>query len=889
MMVGRASELAVLESTIADARAGRARRIAVLGDAGIGKTTLLEAVRGAAVDARVLSARGVESEAELPFGALLDLLRPLAGGIDRLPAPLGRALRRALGMEEGPAGDRFAVGAATLSLLAEAAEDGPLLVLVDDLQWSDQPSREAILFAARRLDADRVAVVVALRREDSIDEGELVGFERLEIHGLELDAVAELVGASRAEAALRLTGGNPLALTQVDAQTDLDSTTVPIPLPRRVSRAYSDAIGTLPADARMALLVAAADDEGYVLTIAVALDEKGAALAALEPAELAGLISVSEGRVEFVHPLVRSAAYHGAPAADRRAAHAALARAYSGRADPAREAWHLGAAALGPDETAATALEALAEQAHSRAAYATAARAFGRAADLSIDPAATVRRLHRAAAAGWSAGRAAAAAATARRARDITQDPVLRAEASRLWARIATAVGVDPGEVCAVLEADAEAIAAVEPDTAALLLAQAADRAFFGASQVATSERLALRAHELAGAARAVHPRVDQAYSWHLIRSGDHASGIPLMRQAIAGMLSGAEDDPGALVEAIYMHMWVGDLAASHALAVEAEASARSRGDVSQLPEILCECGAIDTLTDGDWDRAAARYDEALRLADETGQASSAAYVTAALAQLMSHRGDRAGVESAVARLEPFRATRAWCDLAATSARASLALAEGAFDEAVVEFPPAAAAYDTWWGLSTDRIEALIRLGRLREADEDIERATATMTMPLAEGRLDRCRGLAAANGQYTGPLERSIETFTHLSAEVEAARSRLVLGELLRRGGRRIAAREQLRAALDVFERTGCRPWANQTRRELTASGERRRRRQDMGDELTPQERQIALLVAEGRTNREVATLVFLSPKTIEAHLSRVYRKLGITSRADLAARLQR
>ncbi len=882
VIVGRQHELAELEAALGDARDSRARRVALVGDAGIGKTTLLESTHRAASDMTVLTARGVESEAELPFGVLLDLLRPLVGLIGELADPLARALRRALALESGDAGDRFAVGAGTLALLAAAAERTPLLVVVDDLHWADASSRSAVLFAARRLDADAVAVLVALRDDGTVADSELTGFDRLVVSGLGLEAAAAIVGASRAQAALDLTGGNPLALGHIGADAELDLVPTPVPLPQRLSEGYTRALEMLSASSRSALLVAAADDEGTVNIVTRALSEADGSLSDLQQAEDARLVLLIGGRIEFIHPLVRSAAYHAALPTERRAAHAALASAYAETGDETRHAWHTAAAAAGPDEEAAEALERLGVAAARRAAYTTAARAFERSAALTPAGGDPARRLLQAAESAWHGGQAGAAAALAHRARDTTDDVRLRGNATMIWGRVATTIGDDPTAICELLEQDAAALAGADPLTASLMLAQASDRAYFGAADVELSQRLADLAYRLAG--DRPHPRVTQVKAWHLIRTGQTEAGVAMMSRACDQTLLAGPDDPSHLFDAMYMQVWAGDLRASVALGERAERAARARADVGLLPEILGETGATSLLCDGQWDTGLAMLTEALQLARETGQTLTTAYLSASHAMIFAQVGDTERLREAIAEAEPHRGIRIYCDIGIAHARALLALSRGEFEAALAPFPASARTFDTWWGWSSERIEALAHLSRAEETRAAIEDAAAVMTMPFSRARLDRCRGLVAREDEYAEPLQRSIETFASLGAEFERARSELYLGERLRRVGQRVAAREHLRAALEVFEGTGSKPWAERARRELAASGERRRRLQGVDDELTPQERQISQLVAEGRTNREVASLVFLSPKTVEAHLGRVYRKLGIGSRQELA-----
>lgn len=434
MLIGRERECEQLDELLDRARLGRSGALVIRGEAGVGKSALLDHAAARAVDARIVRTLGVESEVELELSGLLDVCRPLESLVDELPEARAAALRAALG--EGPAHalDRYAIGAATLGLLAAAAEQRPLLVLVDDAQWVDAASADALLFAARRLDADSVVVLFAAREDDG-PTFEAPGIPELEVEGLDLDGASALLraeGVADASVVSRLhqaTGGNPLALVELvgelsEAQlAGREPLAEPLPAGSAVERSFARRAEGLPDATRKALLTCAVSRAASPGVILRAFGALGLEASALEPAEDAGLVTIRDGRVDFTHPLVRSAVYHAAQPSERRGVHRVLADA-AGDASPEERAWHLAAAALGPDEDAAAALEDAAVRARDRSGYAAAASALERAARLTPDPEPRSRRLAAAADAAWEAGRGAGAAELLDEALAITTDPV---------------------------------------------------------------------------------------------------------------------------------------------------------------------------------------------------------------------------------------------------------------------------------------------------------------------------------------------------------------------------------------------------------------------------------------------------------------------------------
>ncbi len=885
MIVGRDREAARLLAALAGARAGRASRVAVVGEAGIGKTALLDVVRAAAADLRVVSALGIESEATVSFGALLEVVRPFRSLVDQLAPPQRRALAVALGLEDGEVGDRFAVGAATLGLLAAAAEAAPVVCLVDDAHWIDSPSREALLFAARRLDADAVLVVFAVRTGAGLEEHDLAGFDTLRLVGLDLESVGRVVGAEHAQAAYDLTGGNPLALQVFDASAPAET---PQPLPERLTRGFQIRLAELGPATQRAMLVASAESAGRSSVIAAALASAGLELADLAPAERAEIITVSGERVFFAHPLVRSAAYHLGTPPDRRDVHRWLAAATAAAGDHERSAWHRAAAAVGPDEGSALELETVGRSAAMRGAHETAMRAFVRSAALTPPGGPAAARTHEAAVAAWSAGRSEDAERLLLDVRATSADPERVVDALALWHHSISQTGrVTREEELRVLLDAARELREDRPELAARLLACAATAAFFQADDVYETRRLAEEAFALATSRPPVGVDVRHRYGWALLIRGEAANAAAVMSGAARELIgdgASAED----LDAACWILYFADEPAAFREVVTRAVAAARTEARMGLLSDAVFGLAQV-RLMDGDWRAGEAACAESIRLAQETNQPLNEALTWTVLAEFAAIRDDEAALATAAAAAAasaPLLRRHFWLDAGPRYAAAHLALARGDAERVLQVNPDHPAGGDRWFGYSTDRIEALIRLGRTEAAQAEIEKI-GSETFRRCSGRVERCRGMLAADDAYEEPLDRSIAIFTEIGHPLELARTQLRLGERLRRANARRRAREQLHAAAEAFERLGAQAWLQAAERELAASGERLRRSVAARDELTPQELQIASLVAAGRTNREVATQVFLSPKTIESHLGRVYRKLAISSRSELAAAL--
>ncbi|GAA2837696.1 helix-turn-helix transcriptional regulator [Kribbella solani] len=898
MLIGRAAERRVIEQLIAGARVGAAGVLLVTGEPGIGKTTLLDEAAALATGLRVLRARGTEAERELPFAGLLQLLRPALAHLNRIPTPQQSALSSALALGSAAAGeggtqsaDRFVVGAATLNLLCRYAEDAPVVLIVDDAHQLDQPSAEALLFAARRLVADPIVMLIAVRaNEPHPFEADL---PRLQLEGIPLEAARQLMRQLPGELVEQLhrsVAGNPLALLELADDPDRLQRVppgVPLPVPAMLAEGFAARANQLTPDARAALLVAAID-ECELGAVTRVCEELGADVAALAEAEAVGLIAIRDGEVLFRHPLVRSAIYSTATPVERRTAHAAVARTTP---DPDRRAWHLSEAVLGADDQVAAGLVVAAEHAAARGAHAVAATAYERAGRLSQKPQERARRLVAAGAAAWSAGLAERAQALLDDALAL-QPPVQVG----LWAQeIRGDIEVKCGsprrarDILVAAAADCD-----DPEVATALLADAVGACFRMCDAVAGLEA----AYELDRLLPAVH------------RPGLRVVGM--LASGVAKILAG-HGGPNQLHEAISAasserverdsrwELWVRlgalclrETGARRTLRQQAMLDRPGQVALASLPELLFVVGRDDATTDR-WADAEASYDEAIQLARETGQTAVLAMNLAGMAWLSSHQGRAECQELAAECLRictdhEIHLGTVW----SLFALGDLELGRGDPASALPQYEhlvDVLAEYrlkDPDLSPAPELVEVYVRMGRVpdaqRVAQEHYELAAAK-GQPWSLARAARARGVAAdSERDFLLALDHHAETVDVF----ELARTRLAYGAWLRRVRRRVDARTQLRLAVEGFDALGAPGWADQAAAELKATGETARRRvPSTADDLTPQERQIALLLVDGRSIRETAARLFLSPKTVEYHLRKVYAKLGIHSRTELAGHL--
>jgi DNA-binding CsgD family transcriptional regulator len=906
MLYGRDVERAEIWTLLEDARASKSGALVLRGEAGIGKTALLEDARERTADMQVLRARGVESESELPFAGLHQLLRPALDHIERLPAPQAAALRGALGLEEGGAHESFLVFAACLSLLSELADRRPVLCLVDDAHWLDAGSSDALLFVARRLDAEGIVILFGAREGD-VRAFESPGLPSLVLGGLDSGAAADVLrrGAGiDAVAAVRdrlmeQTRGNALALLELpsvltpDQLAGVEPLPETLPLTRHVESVFLERVRRLPAETQQVLLVAAADDSADLglVTRAAALLDVGPR--ALDAAEAAGLVVVRGVRCDFRHPLVRSALYEAASSSERRSVHRALADVLADDDENAdRRAWHLANSAVQHDETVLRALDAAAERAEGRAAHMTAAKALERAADLSDDDASRGRRLAGAARCASVAGADGHAVALANRAAPLVDEPLARADLARVLGLAEIRRG-RPVEAVPTLLAAVREIASTHPDKALDLLLDV----FWAASEGGSLEAHgAIR--ELAGT---ITPTADDEASVFIgnllggltaISAGDSDRGVSLLESALAWAASA--DEPRYVLWAGWAAVTLGDPEQAEALFARGARLARARGAIGLLSTALRLMGLQHFLAQR-FDRSALACGEAVQFARDIGAENHLPAPLAILAEIGAIHGDHdearlradEALEGATARGLALAAVWAYRALAAID------LAGGRWLEALerLEFLEAQRLAGVLHPLvletMPDRVEAAVRAGlpeRGRTALAAYETWAEQSGRPRARSRLEGCRALLADGAGATEHYEEAVSLGTD-AAPFDLARVQLLYGEHLRRQRRRADSRMQLRAALEGFERVRAEPWAERARGELRATGETARKRDASRiDQLTAQELQIARFVSEGLTNKEVAAQLFLSPRTIDSHLRNVFSKLGVKSRTQLA-----
>ena len=898
MLLGRDRERAEIESALSRARSGESATLALVGEPGIGKTALINHAAEQATGMQLLRARGIESEAQIPFASLLELLRPALMLLDEIPEPQAQALEGALALRPSPAQERFAIGAATLNLLTAYAEQTPVAVLLDDAHWLDQSSAQALLFAFRRLVADPIAVLIAAREGDrSLLDG--ADLPTLRIGGLTSDETTLLLPGLAPETARRLhttTAGNPLALLELASDPEdimLAPEGAPLPISSRISRAFLNRVGELDDAARRALLLAATSDSGEMSTLEGAANTLGIDLAALSVAETAGLVRLRAGSVEFRHPLARSAIYTDAPAAERRGAHRALADALPDR-DLDLRAWHLAAAAVGTDDAASAALEQAGVRGRDRSAYATAAAAFEHAARLAGDGERRARLLQDSADAGWNAGLPDRAVALLDAARASTRDPARVVEIDELAGHIATRRGpVMDGH--AILTAAADR---ADGERAVAMLAEAANACFY-AGNPREMVSVAERAHARLPQNPSDRPRflAGVVYGMARVVGGDAAAGAAAIHDAIALAERRPElrDDLKLLPWLAVAPIFLRETGIGRSLLEHALTTARSRAAIGALPFVLNLIARDDATTDH-WISAEANYREAIDLARENDQRTDLVFGLSGLAWLLARRGEeqqcRACATEALGLCNEL-GTRLH-ELWTIAALGELELGLGDAAKAAERFEHQQqllhelAITDVDLSPTPELVDAYIRLGREQEAHDlaaQFTSAAKAKGQPWSLARAMRCQGLLANEAELAGHFEEALHQHEQTPDAFEAARTRLAYGQRLRRARNRVLSRKQLRAALDTFERVGAEPWADRARAELGATGETLRRRDPTTiDELTPQELQIALLLAVGKTTREAAAALFLSPKTIEYHLRHVYQKLDIHSRAELA-----
>jgi DNA-binding CsgD family transcriptional regulator/tetratricopeptide (TPR) repeat protein len=890
----------VADRLLGDAARGQSGSLVLRAEAGMGKTALLDyaAAAGRAAKMMVLGVTGVEWESDLAFAGLHGLLWPIVDELDGVPEPQREPLAAALGLAPGEGRDRFLVSAGALSLLAAAAESRPILCLVDDAQWLDVPSAQSLTFVARRLVAERVAILFGAR-EGERRRFDAPGLDDLVVGGLDRASAHLLLDRSAPGAAppvrARLideAAGNPLALLelpvalsdrQLAGQAPLPAA---LPLTSRLRASFSQRIDRLPAATREALLIAAAEEAGELAVTLGAAAKLELPQDALDPAEEIGLVRIDGAVLSFRHPLVRSVVYESATLGQRQRTHAALAAALEGADGAERAVWHRAMGAVTQNEEVAAALEASAQSSQLRGGPASAASAFERAAALSKRSPERARRLAAAAQAAWTAGQGDRATELIGRALPIADRP------QRAWLLFMR--GVIEGQSGWLLDGVAtihQGVALSEDPSVTLLLLQ---EGFVMAGQADAVEDAA----EFATRAADVTPDDEIAAftKASLIAaaaelSGDYERGRSLSAELVE--LADQIDVPVCLIWASLAAARVGMRREALHHANRAVSNAREQGAMTTLPFSL-QVQAAALIGESRFELAYASADEGWRLALDTGQPSAACWNLMNLVIVDALRGDEELVHAHGAELQGLVA-RSGATLLGQYAGRALALLDLGAGRPAEAFERLAAMISSAQTGSFDRrfmygvpdaVEAAVRADRLDEIAEHVERFrrwAGQFQSPVALALLARCEGLIDEENAEQH-FARAVKLAPALSP-FDQGRSELLYGEWLRRHRRRADARPHLRAALGRFEQIGARPWEARARSELRASGERARRRDpSTRDQLTPQELQIARLVATRKTNPEIAAQLFLSPRTVDYHLRKVFVKLDINSRTELA-----
>jgi DNA-binding CsgD family transcriptional regulator len=901
-LLGRQRERAVLERLLGTARGGHGATIVLHGDPGVGKTALLELAAEVGEDFRVIRTAGVEGEMELDFAALQQLCSPILGFAEQLPGPQREALDVAFGVSVGDASSPFLVGLAVLGLLAEAAEEQPLLCLVDDAQWLDAASARALAFVARRLLAERVALAVATRDPPGgfarFPQLRVVPLGRRDARALLESALAARLDEPVLERIVAETRGNPLAILELPrglspAQLAGGFGLPAAPLSTGIERSFTRRLARLPRDARRLLLLAAAEPLGDPALLWRAARQLGISESAAHPLESEGLLTL-DGAVAFRHPLVRSAVYGSAEPNERREVHRALAEASDPELDPDRRAWHRAQAASVPDEELATELERSAGRAQARGGFAAGAAFLERAAALTPQPTHRARRLLAAAAAQRDAGDLEAALALLAGVEPGVLDELGEARVDLLQAQIALEQrrGGDAGRLFLSAASRLESLdaeLACETYLEALGGAMTSDiEVLGGAPAIAAAARAAQSG---AVPTRTVDVVLD-AFATRL--TDGFAAAAPALARALELLLAtdiAAEDISRRLSlsssrdgNMLALELW--DDEAVHLLAARQVQVARDTGALVHL-EFALSFLARSHMLAGELTPAALLLDEARSIAEATG---NPALVNAPMI-LAAWRGEEPQASELIEASAEEAAARRWTsnNYARAVLYNGLGRHDAARDAAWEAFQPDPIGYGSL--LLPELAEAASRTADhalLDHALEWISQRTGVISSRWASGIEARVRALLSEGDVADALYRESIVSLSGTRVRLELARTQLLYGEWLRRERRRLDAREQLRAALETFTGMGAQAFARRAERELLATGEHARKRTvDTLGQLTPQETQISRLVAEGHTNREIAAQLFISPSTVEYHLKKVFRKLGVTSRAQLAYRM--
>lgn len=901
-LLGRADERALLDRTLDAARQGRSGVLVVRGEPGIGKSTLLDHAATAGADFHVVRLDGVESEMGLSFAGLYQVLRPHLGRLDRLPAPQRDALRLAFGLQHGKAPDRFLIGLASLGLLADRKAGPPLLCVVDDAQWLDEESADALGFVARRLFADSVAMIFGVR-DPASRPGLLDGLPEQRLGGLGAPEATRLLSAvpgprlerSVIERIVTETGGNPLALIEISHGLSPEQRAgdwplpEPLPLGRRLEHRYLQDVRRLPTDTQTLLLAAAADptsDPGLLWRSGAQL---GFTSASAAPAETQSLITIRD-TVQFRHPLIRSAVYYGAPLVQRQRVHAALASA-TPTGQPDRRAWHQALAATGPDEVVAADLELAASRARSRGGWTTAEALYRHAAMLSIDHPTQARRQLSAAEASWNAGAPGRAQALLDDAATYRADAHHLGLVQRMQGRIFHMLR-RPGDATSALLSAATGVSKVDVRLARDILVEAIVQAQIN-GQLAPAGTTRLDVAKLARSLT-LPPREPTTVGDILLDADTvlqlHGltAAAPQLRRAIDAVSSLAAEPP-------QMFQWLAAACADatilsddvrlHELAWRMESLARRHGAVIPLSLALSHAGASELLA-GLLPEAERCFVERAAIEEARGNDH---HIGDLLVAAWRGQATRARALIDVVTAEAARQGQGYQLVYADYARCVIELGLGHYRAAHLSLADRIDDSSQIKFALPDLVEAAHRAGERDVAQVLLARLAdlaAASRVHATLGFLARSRAVVAGDApEAEGLHQEAIDHHTRTRGPVHLARSHLVYGEWLRRVRRPRDAREHLRAAHDSFSEMGATAFAARARQELSASGETVHSRIGAHTrDLTPQEARVASLAAGGATNAEIAAQLFLSANTIDYHLRKVFRKLGVTSRQQLS-----
>jgi DNA-binding CsgD family transcriptional regulator/tetratricopeptide (TPR) repeat protein len=913
VLVGRDHELAVMRSCLADARTGTSNVLVLNGEPGIGKSALLAEARGA-MEGVVLTTVGAESESDIAYVNLADVFRHHYSFLNAIPDRQADALASVFAIGPSKPADRFTVAAGTLNLLAAIAANGPMLVTIDDAQWVDRASFDALTFAGNRLEVEGIVLMFAVRSGQPAAQ-QLSRYRTLSVSGLDVPAARTLVAGAGLQAMseastsrlIEESGGNPLALLTLPGTMKADDFAMwalgaePLPISSVMEDAFSDSIRALPDQTRRALRLLAIMGTGSADQFREALEKERLSVDDLDPAEDAGLITYQHGESVFRHPLVRAAAYRASSSAGRRRAHliaAQILEQSTGAAALERRAWHLVAARTAPNEAVAETFQIAADEEFAAANYTVAGKLYKRSSELTPAGDTAMRRMLQAANSLRLAGAIDEVRLVLRDAMSLGDDPELRAAIDYAHYRLQVYAGATLEGRDGLVKTGLAA-ALVHPAQAAHILGDAA-LASTVIGDLRTARTTAEQASKLAGAAEGDAPLAIAAINAMVKAiSGDPVGARKLLHHRAAEIDAlhplGIEFVYQVPLELSIAHLASEEADRARILLARAVDGARQLSAAGILPFRCGSLGRID-FWQGRWASALALVHEALRLADDTGWATERPSNLATLARIEAVTGHPDDARThAMEAITASEAAGAGTYLAfARIALGVLELTAGNTDMAIDHFEAVSAFSDEvgfsnsplmWW--SSDLLECYVLEGMADAARRELgrlEKAAANPSMPTTAAVAARSRALLEPES-FEDHMTEALRLHSISDMPFERARTELMIGQHLRRHNEPTKARALLTGALALFDRLGAPDWANRARNELQATGIRLARPTPGGlTTLTPQELQVALAVARGHSNREVAGLLFLSTKTVEFHLRNVFQKLGINRRTRLA-----